>query len=347
MKLKIFATFIMLLLIQSVKSQDWETTGNLGTNFGLNYLGTIDNEGLTLRTNNVRRLGLYPNQTSTINGFNVNQEGFVLLTRDQSMWNTGPYSLLHLSGDLGGQQLSYRPWMVDGLTITGNGDAMYYGIREVDFDETESVLAWGDNASTGTFGADNLVFRFTRAYNAADPDDTDPSSMAGLQVMRLTANQNGRVGIGTTFANTAAFEPRAKLHVIDPSNSTQRQFRLSYDFDNQTDFYTDDLGNFTLNAFSTVGGVTNGGNVGINQYNPTHTLDVNGDARFRDLNSATGDVLFTRVEQTQAGDYDLNYLSFTGNEDEFLSGDGTWQTIDTGADCDWLEVGILIRINTT
>jgi hypothetical protein len=92
------------------------------------------------------------------------------------------------------------------------------------------------------------------------------------------------------------------------------------------------LGNMGVGDFSSNG-------FGLAQQ-PTHRLDVDGSGRFRQLQNNTPDVLFTGVEQDAAGDYEMNYLSFNGQNDQFLAGDGTWQTIsNTGVDCDWLEVG--------
>lgn len=41
-------------------------------------------------------------------------------------------------------ELSFRDWMKDGMMITGNGDAMYMGLRAMPDvpDETETVIAW-------------------------------------------------------------------------------------------------------------------------------------------------------------------------------------------------------------
>lgn len=82
------------------------------------------------------------------------------------------------------------------------------------------------------------------------------------------------------------------------------------------------------------------GNVGIGNFSsmplglneqPTFRLDVDGNARFRQIQQATGDVLITGMQEDAAGDYSLRYLSFSGNQDEYLAGDGTWQT----PDCEW------------
>jgi hypothetical protein len=78
------------------------------------------------------------------------------------------------------------------------------------------------------------------------------------------------------------------------------------------------------------------GSVGIGNITaPTEVLDVNGTARLRIVPTATPDVLITGVEADDEGDYVLNHLEFSGTSNEFLAGDGTWQTVNTGADCDW------------
>lgn len=88
------------------------------------------------------------------------------------------------------------------------------------------------------------------------------------------------------------------------------------------------LGNMGVGDFSSNG-------FGLAQQ-PTHRLDVDGTGRFRQLQNNTPDVLFTGVEQDAVGDYELNYLAFNGQNDQFLAGDGTWQSIsNTGSDCDW------------
>lgn len=47
---------IVLLNIQTFKSQNWTLTGNSGTNVSNNFLGTIDNNDLSIKTNNIERI---------------------------------------------------------------------------------------------------------------------------------------------------------------------------------------------------------------------------------------------------------------------------------------------------
>jgi hypothetical protein len=70
---------------------------------------------------------------------------------------------------------------------------------------------------------------------------------------------------------------------------------------------------------------------------PTERLDVNGNARFREIPSETPNVLITGAEEDAEGDYSLSYLEFSGDGDEYLGGDGAWHTIPTppAEQCDW------------
>lgn len=85
------------------------------------------------------------------------------------------------------------------------------------------------------------------------------------------------------------------------------------------------------------------GNVGIGDFSsmptglneqPTQKLDVDGTARLRQMPNESPDVIITGVEEVEEGDYRLNYLEFSGNSNDVLTGDGTW--IDgSGTLCDW------------
>jgi len=57
---------------------------------------------------------------------------------------------------------------------------------------------------------------------------------------------------------------------------------------------------------------------------PTHLIDANGNARFRQMPEGAGTVLVTGVEEDAAGDYSLSYLEFSADGDEYLGGDGAW-----------------------
>jgi hypothetical protein len=70
---------------------------------------------------------------------------------------------------------------------------------------------------------------------------------------------------------------------------------------------------------------------------PTERLDVDGNARFRDIPSETPNVLITGVEEDAEGDYSLSYLAFSGDDGQFLGGDGQWHNVPVppAEQCDW------------
>ncbi len=80
------------------------------------------------------------------------------------------------------------------------------------------------------------------------------------------------------------------------------------------------------------------GNIGVgNITSPTQKLDVNGTARLRVMPNETADVLIVGKRELTDGDYSLNYLSFNGESDSYLAGDGTWQLLAVDPLCEWDE----------
>jgi hypothetical protein len=199
----------------------WYRGGNNPGNTAVtnNILGTEWNSpiyfttaGTTSAFYRMKLNGLFTNNTNQypINGFNfstgINTTGYLLLGNDiNSLYsNKGAFSLLHLNGqDNTGvgtvQEYGYRPWMKTGITLTGNSDMSYMGLRQLGTgaDVTETVISWADNAGTIS-GPDELTFRYTQGsgstYNAnfADPDDMD-----GRHIARFTGE--GFMGLGNSF----------------------------------------------------------------------------------------------------------------------------------------------------
>lgn len=211
------------------------------------YLGTIQNGWLNVRTADVNRMKLNGNYTSaatqyTVNGYTfgqgVNTSGYLLLGQDlpllsggstSSLYqNKGAFSLLHLNGE--GtlvQELGYRPWMKTGITLTGNNDLSYFGLRKIGsaIDRTETTIVWSDNTS-GI--ADEMVFRFigvnvggTAASNTLSPDFESSTDLDGLHVARFTPR--GRFGLGNTFGHIDGSEPVGY-------NTPQSLLHMSYQF---------------------------------------------------------------------------------------------------------------------
>ena len=99
-------------------------------------------------TDAIRRLTLLPDATYTIGAFpSMTTNGFSLLSPDVDMFYTntgpGPFSLLHLAdADNNAQSLGYRPWMRNGVYMSGNNDMMYVGqLFRAGEDEHDAVVA--------------------------------------------------------------------------------------------------------------------------------------------------------------------------------------------------------------
>jgi hypothetical protein len=139
-----------------------------------NYVGfnTSNNANpLFFRTNALNRMKINGNLNYAVNGYNAARNGNVLIGVQNNTMNSnlnmytgnmGVYSLLHLNGAGSlAQEYGYRPWMDAGVTLTGNRDFAYYGLRKVGTseDHSEAVFLWADNGAGGDQdGPDNMVF---------------------------------------------------------------------------------------------------------------------------------------------------------------------------------------------
>jgi hypothetical protein len=119
-KLKMAAIVVCSLLAVSSFSQDWDTAGN--TVLGGEWLGTQNNQPLSIRTNNTERMRLWQSNVVTLNAgtsnaATINQGGFLGIGQPLNFFSgafaAGPYSLLHLNGvnSFAPQQAGYRSWM--------------------------------------------------------------------------------------------------------------------------------------------------------------------------------------------------------------------------------------------
>lgn len=306
------------------------------------YLGFSGGLNLEFRTNNITRMQLMQSGTSVVNGYTIDRSGFLGLSTQPNFFTTGaasPFALLHLNGDnpLGfPESLGYRPWMRHGVVYTHNQDIMYVGPRRVGADDrTDAVIAWEDNSSASQFGPDNLTFIYTTGDGSAP---NGAGSMGGLEVARMTTD--GHTGIGINWSN--AFQPKRTLDVVRTENIPQfritRAVSPNIDLGTFCDFQVSNLGHLHLRPAQG----SNNRNVAIGflpvvgnaTTNPTERIDVLGTARLREMLSNQADVLITGVQQSAAGDYALNYLSFTGDNSEVLAGDGSWVDISNFG-CEW------------
>gem|GEM_PF-5004775 len=85
-------------------------------------------------------------------------------------------------------------------------------------------------------------------------------------------------------------------------------------------------GNGTPGTFGNVGIGLNASTVALT---PSERLDVNGNARFRNIADNADNVLVTGTTNA-AGDYTLSRIDFGTNTNQYLENNATWQTIPTG-----------------
>ncbi len=141
-----------------------------------------------------------------------------------------PWSRVHLVHHTNSpSQAAYRSFMRNGVTMTGNGDAMYVGQKnqltgsdEDDVSEnTDALYAWWDDdlplASTGN-KYDNATFRFLTTPGASNVGSA--GAVEGLEMMRLrpyrsssTSAITGYVGIGDWASGTSM--PEERLDLLD------------------------------------------------------------------------------------------------------------------------------------
>ncbi|MBK6626497.1 MAG: hypothetical protein IPJ87_16310 [Flavobacteriales bacterium] len=144
---------LVLGFSSSAQVVDWHITGNGSTSFGTHFAGTTDNVQFTIRTYDKVRLVVNKEDNYDIGSFSLlPTAGFVGISPSSYFWDNGPgpFSRLHLAepGANGFQGISYRPWMRNGVTFTGNSDHGYVGQRYYGHDSTDMVIHWSDNPGT-------------------------------------------------------------------------------------------------------------------------------------------------------------------------------------------------------
>ncbi len=217
------------------------------TNLGFNLQQVQQGGSLWLRNVRNRPNGTATGQTDKIftgNGlrliddapFNLNgyltngRCGYVAIGHTFSMDQTGmsaiPWTRLHLthqnnvdntaSGNTAVWQrrLGYRPWMRNGMMITGNKDQMYVGHKyrytgstpqgNETLDASDAVIQWADTTGSPQT-TDNFRLLFTTSPDGSSTGGA--KSVEGLELLRARPFYNanneyeGYVGIGDWFAN--------------------------------------------------------------------------------------------------------------------------------------------------
>lgn len=304
--LKLIGTMVLSLIASQSFSQgnNWRINGNNNTTSGVNFLGTTNNQALDFRTNGIQRIHINEQTPFTPGYVGIN--------------TNAPQFQLHV---VGAGIANNQDW-TRGILISNDGALMWEG-------DPSSVPGTGTNwnffmahASNNPIG-DFFEGRSDGIGQNAQVDYT-------RQVYVTTAPASGVIGstriIKDLYVQQDNNERRIGVNTLDPQatteianeNTNNWQLRLTHQNNSWTDFKTRGSGNLNI--------LPQNGNVGINMnQNPTHNLDVNGDARIRDVDvAATPDAIIVGTEVTGAGDYEVHRLDFTGNAGDVLLGDGTW-----------------------
>lgn len=256
--------------------QGWAVTGNAGTNPTTNFLGTTDNVGLAIRTNNTEHIRITPAGNVGIGTDSPNQKLDVRgnITIKNSTGSTDRYEVQANRGRINFSSVANDNNHViynNGLNIDGEGA----------WDGIKMNVYNGLNVRVGNGGATSALF--------VDPD--------------------GDVGIGTT-SPSAKLDVRGSLKVAASVNSTDRydinvnrgRLKFSSENDNNHAIYNnfrniDGEGSWDgikmnvydgLNVRVGPDGATSAmfinyqGNVGINTTSPAYKLTINGQLALRE-----------------------------------------------------------------
>ena len=193
-------------------TNSWSTTGNAGTSYATNFLGTTDNTGFKFRTNNTQRMlidslgnigigsnpsfSASPNQekllvdAGTTNSFNVisgkgNINNYIQLNIQNSNAGTNASSDIVATADNGNETSNYVDLGINSSANTAN----FFGAANDAY-----LYAQSQNMLIGTASAGKSVVFLTGGGTQSTNE-------------RMRIDSSGRVGIGTNSPATA-------LHVV-------------------------------------------------------------------------------------------------------------------------------------
>ena len=286
---------ILSFIIQSITAtaQDWNTQLNLG--IPNNLFGTTSNVPINIYTNGIQRAQF---TTGNILGLSTIIPGIGLgdglrITPRTNGCTGGP--TVYPSGP--NSSIDIWTSCSDGTNIRWDGSGQISGTNNR-FEIWANSRGFFFNTPLG-----NGLYKFARL---------------GTVTAFVGTNNFWRIGMQNDGSN---YNGARRLEVLDDA----RQFRLTYAAPNVsggpfTDFFTNNLGNLQIEP--------SGGRVGVNlTSNPTATLDVNGDARIRNVQAATPNSILVGVNASGASDVNVRRLDFNGDANTFLGGDGTFHTV--------------------
>ena len=297
--IKLIKLFIAVVIGTNSHSQvTFESNAYSGGRF-LGFNNTNGTNPLFLRTNNITRM--------SINGATGVTEGFVGIN------TINPLFRLHV---VGSGAANSQGWS-RGLLLSNSAALMWEGAPNTG---RHYFMAHSSSAPLGDFyqgysegmGAGAPVNYASKVYVTSGA----PIPLATTHIFKwLLVQETG-------------FERKFGVNVTNPfrvaeikSNMTPApQLRLTTTNNAWADFQTLNTGNLVL--------LPQSGRVGINlTTNPTANLDVNGDARIRNVATATPNSILIGVNANGPSDVNVRRLDFTGNAGQVLLGNGTWGTL--------------------
>ena len=178
-------------------------------------------------------------------------------------------------------------------------------------------------------------------FNTTNQNGVYKFARLGLLTAVVGTNNFWRIGQQNDLLGGNVVNGNRRLEVCDNT----WQFRLSFNYDTYTDFFTTSAGHFLITPVNN--------RVGVNLTNtPTAALDVNGDLRIRNVPAGTGSGIFVGSPNGSNGDLSVKRLDFTGNPNQVLLGNGTWglplpsNAITTAANGTWINTNNQIEWGT-
>jgi trimeric autotransporter adhesin len=181
-------------LALSAAADNWNTTGNEGTNPAINFIGTTDAQPLRFRVNNIWAGEINPANSNSFFGLNSggqNTAGFAnTATGESAMFSntTGRFNCAN------GQNALYFNTTGYNNTAIGSSALYYNNIGNSNTANGGTALYFNTTGNSNTAnGASALLLNTTGSYNAANGANTLTSNYNG--------NSNTADGYGALYAN--------------------------------------------------------------------------------------------------------------------------------------------------
>ncbi len=149
------------------------------------------------------------------------------------------------------------------------------------------------------------------------------NAQGGRAIWTINGIENARMGVNSFWrfgANGSSSDAARRVEIVDGNQQLRLKQSTGAGF---AEFYVRPNGRLLITPSGDNTGFTAINNLA---YNPTERIDVDGSARFRNVQTAVPDALFIGEQVTGQNDLNVRRLDFTGNANDVLQGNGTWGT---------------------